>query len=59
LGDKEYDRLYGSLKHQFYEKDWFADLAEKCGLKCEMRDQNIKKYENAKFRYNVFLEKSR
>jgi ubiquinone/menaquinone biosynthesis C-methylase UbiE len=57
LGDKEYDRLYGTLKHQFYEKEWFDDLAVRFGLRCEIRDQDIKNYDNAQFRYNVFFEK--
>jgi ubiquinone/menaquinone biosynthesis C-methylase UbiE len=57
LGDKEYDRLYGSLNHQFYKKEWFDNIANNFGLKCNIQDQNIKGYDNSKFRYNVFLEK--
>ena len=57
LGAEEYDRLYGNLKHQFYEKEWFDRLATKLDLNCEIQDQNIKEYDNAQFRYNVFLEK--
>jgi ubiquinone/menaquinone biosynthesis C-methylase UbiE len=57
LGDAEYDRLYGNLNHQFYDKEWFDRMANNFGLKCEIQEQNIKGYDNSKFRYNVFLEK--
>jgi len=57
LGDEEYDRLYGSLNHQFYNKEWFEQIANDFGLKCEIQEQNIKGYDNSKCRYNVFLEK--
>ncbi len=58
LGNKEYDRLYGSLKQQYYSKMWFVEVTKNCGLKCEIEEQNISGYENSKFRYNVFLEKA-
>mgnify|MGYP001275020431 CR=1 FL=1 len=57
LGDDEYDRLYGSLSHQFYEKEWFERIAINLDLKCEVRDQDIVGYKNSKLRYNVFLKK--
>ncbi len=57
LGDTEYDRLYGNLSHQFYKKEWFDNVANNFGLKCRIQEQNIKGYDNSKFRYNVFLEK--
>jgi ubiquinone/menaquinone biosynthesis C-methylase UbiE len=57
LGDKQYDRLYENLKHQFYKKEWFDNVANNRGLKCKIQDQNINGYDNSKFRYNVFLEK--
>jgi cyclopropane fatty-acyl-phospholipid synthase-like methyltransferase len=58
LGDNEYYRLYGGdLQHQFYSKKWFSDIANKLDLRCEINDQNIERYENSRFRFNVFLEK--
>jgi ubiquinone/menaquinone biosynthesis C-methylase UbiE len=57
LGEKEYDRLYSTLKHQFYSKEWFDTVAKNLGLNCKIRDQNINGYDNSKFRYNVYLEK--
>jgi SAM-dependent methyltransferase len=57
LGDREYDRLYGNLNHQFYNKEWFDCIASPFGLRCNIQEQNIKGYDNSKFRYNVFLEK--
>jgi ubiquinone/menaquinone biosynthesis C-methylase UbiE len=57
LGDDEYDRLYGSLTHQFYKKEWFEHIADHLNLKCIIMDQNIIGYENSKFRYNVFLSR--
>jgi ubiquinone/menaquinone biosynthesis C-methylase UbiE len=57
LGDKEYDRLYANLNHQFYKKEWFGNIAKNFGLNCEVQEQNIKGYDNSVFRYNVFLEK--
>ena len=55
LGNDEYDRLYGSLSHQFYKKEWFETIANYLNVKCVIQDQNIIGYENSKFRYNVFL----
>jgi hypothetical protein len=57
LGEKEYERLYGVLKHQFYNKEWFVAVAKNLGLTCKIQDQNIVGYDNSKFRYNVYLEK--
>ena len=57
LGEEEYDRLYGNLKHQFYNKEWFEKTANNLGLNCKVKEQNISGYSNSEFRYNVFLEK--
>jgi len=57
LGNDEYDRLYGNLTHQFYEKEWFETIANHLNVKCVIQDQNIIGYENSKYRYNVFLSR--
>jgi len=57
LGPEEYDRLYRDYPHLFYEREWFESIAEKLGVKCEIADQSIPGYVNAKFRFNFFLRK--
>jgi len=57
LGNDEYDRLYGNLTRQFYEKEWFETIANHLNVKCVIQDQNIIGYENSKYRYNVFLSR--
>ena len=57
LGNKEYDRLYDNLPHQFYKKEWFKTIANRLNVKCDIEDQNIIGYKNSKFRFNVFLSK--
>ena len=52
---EEYDRLYKDYPHLFYQRDWFKEIANKMGVKCEIADQTIPGYVNAKFRFNVYL----
>ena len=56
LGDEEYERLYSSLTHMFYDRNWVAETARKFGFACEIEQVDIDGYSNSSFRYNVFLE---
>ena len=57
LGDDDYYRLYGSLTHQFYRKEWFENIANHLNFECVIENQNIIGYDNSRFRYNVFLSR--
>jgi len=57
LGDKEYKSKYSTLKHLFYEKDWFRKIANQEDYEVEIFDQNIEGYINSGFRFNVVFTK--
>jgi len=45
------------LQHRFYHKDFFREMCKGRGLKYEIFDQDIKGYENSRFRFNVVIGK--
>ena len=45
------------LQHLFYQKKFFKDICNKENLECQIFDQNIKGYDNSKFRFNVLIKK--
>ncbi len=53
----EYERLYRDLPHLFFEKEWWVNLGEKCGIRVSIYEQDIAGYGNAPFRYNALFEK--
>lgn len=55
--EKEYWEKYKDLKHQFYPKSFFQDIADKANLSCCITPQSNKDYGNAYLRYNVILKK--
>jgi ubiquinone/menaquinone biosynthesis C-methylase UbiE len=57
LGDAEYERLYKNHCHQFYDKAWFEQVANRYHLRCEIEEQTLSGYANAEFRFNVFFQK--
>mgnify|MGYP001177756198 FL=1 len=54
---KEYLEKYSSLKHKFYDKEWFMNLGKKYSLETSIKDQNYSHHENAKYRFNVIYSK--
>ncbi len=56
IGEEQYWEKYNACPHLFYEKQWFLDICNKFGLKATIEDQRIENYENAKFRFNVYIE---
>jgi SAM-dependent methyltransferase len=54
----EYERLYKDLKHLFFHKSWFEKFTNKYNLKYRIKDQSIPGYENSKFRFNFYFEKT-
>lgn len=57
LKEGEYERLYKSLTHLYYNRDWFKGLTDKYGIKIEIFNQKIKNYGNNRFRFNVVMKK--
>jgi SAM-dependent methyltransferase len=53
----EYDRKYLGLKHLYYDRQWFGDLASAHGCECSIFDQKIRDYGNNQFRFNCIFEK--
>ncbi len=45
------------LQHLFYRKKFFEDMCNKKDLECKIVDQNIKGYDNSRFRFNVLIKK--
>jgi len=54
---KYYVNKYKDLDHQFYEKNWFENIAKKYNLKINIYDQTFKNYSNSPLRFNVILFK--
>lgn len=46
-----------SLQHLFYHKNFFESVCSQKNLKYQIFDQNIKGYENSRFRFNVLIKK--
>lgn len=55
--DENYDIKYNELRHLYYDKTWWLNLANELGCDMHIEDQCMKRYENSKFRYNVFMTK--
>ena len=54
---QEYERKYKNLNHLSYEKEWFIGLAKKYNLQVKIIDQDYKKYDYAKYRFNAIYQK--
>ena len=57
MGEKAYKKKYEGLNHLYYSKDFFKEYARINNLNIEIRDQNIKNYQNSQWRFNVFFTK--
>ena len=44
------------LQHLFYPKKFFTGIHNKKKLECQIFDQNIKGYDNSRFRFNVLIK---
>lgn len=54
---EEYEKKYKGFEHYFYKKSFFENIAEEHGLEIEIEDQDFKKYNNSKFRFNIIMRK--
>jgi len=50
-----YEESYSELKHLYYPKEWWVNIANELGLKAVIYNQNIKGYNNSEWRYNVTI----
>ena len=59
IGVEEFNRLYTSigLTHLYFDRKWFASFSKEHGLELLIEDQTIAGYQNAKYRFNVYLKK--
>jgi hypothetical protein len=60
MGDmnvQEYKEKYKGLRHLFYEKNWFKEIAKEFNLKIIVFDQTFENYSNSSLRFNVIMEK--
>lgn len=53
--EPDYDEKYKNFQHLFVNKQFWVDLAAKFNWSVIIEDQNIPKYKNSQFRYNVFI----
>ena len=57
LSKKEYDKKYANLKHTYYSKDWFMEIARKYDLSVTVFDGCVPNYAQNDYRFNVILSK--
>lgn len=57
LGKKNYLKKYIKTNHLFYRKNFFIKIAKKNKLKIKIFDQNVKTYNNSRYRFNVLFKK--
>jgi ubiquinone/menaquinone biosynthesis C-methylase UbiE len=50
-----YEESYADLKHLYYPKEWWTNIANELGLTAVIYNQNIKGYNNSEWRYNVTI----
>ena len=50
-----YEESYANLKHLYYPKEWWVNIANELGLTAVIYNQNIKGYTNSDWRYNVTI----
>lgn len=56
LGEAEYQAKYEGLDHLFYDQRWMLRAPAELGLKTvQIEDQRIGGYQNARFRFNVYV----
>ena len=55
IGIENYINAYKHSKHLFYQKDWFFNFLKKKKLKVTIKNQNLIKKENSKYRFNIFI----
>lgn len=50
-----YEESYADLKHLYYPKEWWVNIANELGLTAVIYNQNIEGYKNSEWRYNVTI----
>lgn len=60
IGADEYNKLYvvPGLSHLYFDRSWFLNLGQNCGVDISIQDQFVEGYRNASYRFNVYLKKS-
>ncbi len=58
LPEGEYEKKYKGLKHLYYDRNWFMDIAKLNHYKVEIFDQILDNYLNSSFRFNVIVSKN-
>jgi trans-aconitate methyltransferase len=54
---EEYEKKYLGLRHTYYDRDWFAEIAAERGLHCETFDGCVPNYLQNKFRFGCLILK--
>lgn len=58
MGEDEYREAYAGLEHLYFERDWFARLADEHDWDCFVEDQDLEGHPQARFRFNAFLTRA-
>jgi len=58
LGEEIYAERYKDLRHFYYDRQWFRDMAQELGLVAEIFDQKIELAEVSAYRFNVIIRKA-
>jgi len=57
MSEEEYREKYKGLKHLFFDKSWFEQIANEFGLEISIFDQTFENYSNSSLRFNVIMSK--
>ena len=57
MSEEEYREKYKGLKHLFFDKSWFEQIANELGLEISIFDQTFENYSNSSLRFNVIMSK--
>lgn len=55
-GEDEYNKRYEGLEHLFFKKQWFLENLIEDDVSVVIENQQIRNYDNNKYRYNVFIK---
>jgi len=58
LGEKVYDEKYQGLRHAYYDRQWFKDMAKRQGLVAEVFNQWDELAAVSPYRFNVIIRKT-
>ena len=57
LTPSAYEEKYRGLEHLYYSREWFRQLAERRGYRCELFGQCVPNYAQSSFRFNCLIIK--